>query len=315
LVRLVERISVPPPPAKRRRGHPTYYPERLFLQALVLMIVRRVTTVHGLLQMLAEDTTEMQQLRHLLSRNGRFPCRRTWERRLHAIPTTLPNQIACVGRMLVAVLQPWRHDGRAMAIDSTMLRAVWHKKHRDAGVVPHTSIDTQAAWSKSGWHGWWYGWKLHVVGAVAACWIPLAACLTEANIADGEVALQLAPSLPTEVRFILGDHHYQTDELDTYCQQTGRILICSRGNHRKLANAPGREVRRIFHKLRSLTIENWNEHFKCLFEGHSQVPTKGKRNTQLFILGAVFVYQLILWYRFEHGLPLCRGMKAFLRAA
>jgi hypothetical protein len=28
--------------------------------------------------------------------------------------------------------------------------------------VPHTSIDTQAHWTKSGWHGWVYGWKLHL---------------------------------------------------------------------------------------------------------------------------------------------------------
>jgi hypothetical protein len=27
---------------------------------------------------------------------------------------------------------------------------VWHKKDREAGVVPHSSIDTEAAWTKSG---------------------------------------------------------------------------------------------------------------------------------------------------------------------
>ena len=59
-----------------------------------------------------------------------------------------------------------------------MLRAragIWHKKDREAGVVPHTSIDTEAHWTKSGWHGWVYGWKLHLVVSVAAVWIPLAA--------------------------------------------------------------------------------------------------------------------------------------------
>jgi hypothetical protein len=55
---------------------------------------------------------------------------------------------------------------------------VWHKKDRDAGVVPHTSIDTEAHWTKSGWHGWVYGWKLHLVVSVAAVWISLAAELT-----------------------------------------------------------------------------------------------------------------------------------------
>jgi hypothetical protein len=153
-----------------------------------------------------------------------------------------------------------------------------------------------------------------VVGAVAACWIPLAACLTEANIPDGEAALALVAMLPSEIRFLLGDSHYQTDPLQAYCAQTGRILICSRGKRTRRAHDPGREVRRIFHKLRSVAIENWNEHFKALFEGHSQVPTKGKCNTQRFVLGAVLVYQLLLWYRWELGLDPCRGMKAFLKA-
>jgi Transposase DDE domain len=316
LVQLLDRL--PMPPVSRTRGRPKTYPDRLFLQALVIMIVRRVTTVYGLVQLLAEDTPEMKELHALMSVHGRFPCRRTWERRLHVIPMSLPGQIACLGRYLVNLFQPWSHSGRAVAIDSTMLRAlggVWHTKHREAGIVPHTSIDTEATWSKSGWHGWWYGWKLHVIGAVASGWIPLAAYLTEANVSDGEAALQLVPTLPADVRFILGDHHYQTNDLQSFCTRTGRILLCSRGNRKKLADDPGREVRRLFHKLRSLAIENWNEHFKCLFEGHSQVPTKGKHNTQRFVLGAVFVYQVILWYRFEHGLELCRGMKAFLRAA
>ncbi|MDQ5854646.1 MAG: hypothetical protein M3380_21760, partial [Chloroflexota bacterium] len=70
-----------------------------------------------------------------------------------------------------------------------MLRArgrVWHKKDWEAGAVPHTSIDTEAHWTKSGWHGWVYGWKLHIVTTVANVWIPLAAELTPANAADNE---------------------------------------------------------------------------------------------------------------------------------
>jgi len=74
------------------------------------------------------------------------------------------------------------------------------------------------------------------------------------------------------------------------------------------------EVRRIFHKLRSLAIENFNEHFKGIFDGHGQVPTKGLINTQRFALGAIFVYQLALLYRFQHGLDFNIGLKAFIKA-
>jgi hypothetical protein len=66
---------------------------------------------------------------------------------LNALPSTLTARSACLGTYLAARLQPWAECGRAAAIDSTVLQArggVWHKKHRDAGVVPHTSIDTEA---------------------------------------------------------------------------------------------------------------------------------------------------------------------------
>jgi hypothetical protein len=62
-------------------------------------------------------------------------------------------------------------------------------------------------------------------------------------------------------------------------------------------------------------MENFNEHFKSIFDGYGQVPKKGLAATQHFVLGAVFVYQLGLFYRFENGLDLCVGLKAFLKVA
>ncbi len=65
----------------------------------------------------------MATLRALLTCDGRFPCRRTWERRLEQLPDTLPRQIAALGRFLVEVLDPFASSGRAVALDSTLLRA------------------------------------------------------------------------------------------------------------------------------------------------------------------------------------------------
>src|ERR671932_2278669 len=140
LVQLVERVPLPPPPATRGRGRPKVYADRLFLKALVIMIVRHLHTVHELLTVLEQPTPEMQLLRTLLTETGQFPSRRTWERRLQALPDTLPAQIGCLGRSLVALIQPWAECGRAVAIDSTVLRArggVWHKQDSAAGGGPH----------------------------------------------------------------------------------------------------------------------------------------------------------------------------------
>src|SRR5215211_5919468 len=315
LIRLVDRMPMPPPSA--HRGRPRVYSERLFVKALVIMILRHLPTVHLLLAVLEQPTAEMQHLRSLLCEHGRFPTRRTWERRLAAIPETLPAQIGCLGRYLVGLVQPWHGCGRAAAIDSTVLTArggVWHKKHRDAGVVPHSSIDTEAHWTRSGWHGWVYGWKLHLVTTVAAVWLPLAAELTPANAADNEIAPALIGALPPDLRFLLGDTAYDDADLHRRCAAADRILVTSRRG-RYPHTDDGVEVRRVFHELRSRAIENFNGQFKSIFGGNAQVPTKGLANTARFALGAVFVYQLALLYQHEHSRDLRVGLKAFLKAA
>lgn len=318
LVLLVDRLPDPPQPrVKRGRGRPTVYTNKLFIKALVIMIVRHLHKVGELLSVLEQPTAEMQQLRALLSEQGRYPCRRTWERRLAALPNTLPAQIGCLGRHLVDLLNPWQFCGRAAAIDSTVLRAcggVWHKKHREAGMVPHTRIDTQAHWTKSGYHGWVYGWKLHLCCSAGDVWIPLAADLTPANVADNEKAPDLLDELPLQPLYVLGDLHYNTPELKEHCEGNGRILVTTQ--HGAYPHTgPGVEVRRVFHKLRSITIENFNEQFKGIFSAHDQVQTKGEVATKRWALGSVLVYQIALMYRHEHKLPLRQGLKPFLRAA
>jgi Transposase DDE domain len=324
LLRLVDLVPTPPPPARRPRGRPIVYSDRLFLKALVVMIVCRLHKVGELLAVLAEPTPEMRLVCGLLSEErGRLPTRRTFERRLKkALPETLPEQIGSLGRHLVALLlRPWAHSGRpAVALDSTVLQAkggvVWHKKDTEAGVVPHTSIDTEAGWTKSGWHGWVYGWKLHLATTVAGVWIPLSARLTPANVADNRIAPLLIQALPQEARFVLGDSHYNAPEARAAaCVESERFLVASGGRGAYPHTDAGVEVRRIFHKLRHVAIENFNEHFKAIFDAHGPVPTKGEADTARFALGAVFVYQLALLHRYEQDSDTNRGLKAFLRAA
>ena len=158
LVRLVDHLPFPPPPARRKRGRQQTYSDQLIVKALVVMIIRRLYTAWALLAFLQQDDPVVEQLRPLLTENGQFPTRRTWERRLAALPATLPGLIGRLGRQRVRVRNPWAQQGHGAACDSTAVRAhggVGHKKDREAGVVPHTSMDTEAHGSKSGWHGWW----------------------------------------------------------------------------------------------------------------------------------------------------------------
>ena len=193
------------------------------------MIVRHLHTVHALLSVLAQPTLEMQTLRTVLTVDGRFPTRRTWERRLRAIPTTLPTQIRCLGQALVALIQPWATCGRAAAIDSTLCAPT--VGYGTSGIARLASSPTprliprRTGPSRAGTGGSTV--KLHLVTTVAGVWIPLAADLTAANVADNVQALTLLPELPAEVRYVLGDQHYNDPALDAACNRVGRTVVAT----------------------------------------------------------------------------------------
>src|SRR5262245_35295639 len=122
LLWLVEQLPPPPPPVKRKRGRQERSSDQLFVKALIVMSIRRLYTAYALLSFLAQDDAGAQQIRPLLTEHGRFPTRRTWERRFATLPARLPALIGCLGRPLATLLQPWIAQGHAAAIHSTPLR-------------------------------------------------------------------------------------------------------------------------------------------------------------------------------------------------
>ncbi len=315
LILLVDEM--PAPKEAPRRGRPKIYSDRLILKSLIIMVLKRFTRVHELWIFLNQPQEESMRIRFLLSEQGRFPSRRTFERRLKKLPEDLPKYIGHLGRYLVELIDPWRDCGRAVAIDSSAFRAkggVWHKKDKEAGRIPDSRIDTEADWTKSEWHGWVYGWKLHMIETVSDVWIPLAAEFTPANVADNKEAPSLIDQLPKEARFVLGDTTYQDHNLYEHCANNGHILVTSRrGSYPH--NDPGVKVRRIFHLLRFRTIENGFGQFKLIFDLNDRVPTKGYISTARFVLGAVLLYQVVLLHRIYQGSVSRVGMKAIIRAA
>ena len=77
LVLLIDHLPWPPAPAKRPRGRPKTYSDRLILKALVIMIIRRLYTAYALLTFLAQDDDVARQVRRLLHEQGCLPTRRT----------------------------------------------------------------------------------------------------------------------------------------------------------------------------------------------------------------------------------------------
>ena len=73
LVVLIERLPWPPEPAQRPRGRPNTDADRLVRTALVIRLIRRLSTASALLPFLDQDDAVAAQLRPLLCEHGGFP--------------------------------------------------------------------------------------------------------------------------------------------------------------------------------------------------------------------------------------------------
>ena len=190
-----------------------------------------------------------RQMRPVLTEHGRFPTRRTWERRFAPLPARRPARLGGLGRPLVTLLPPWTGQGHAAAVASTPRRAnggVWPKQPRLAGDVPHPSLATEAAWSQSGDHGWGYGWPLPLAVVGGSVWLPWAAALTSASDAAHLSASKLLAPWPMMVRYVLGDPHDNTPEWRAACAVQKRERGATRRGPSPHRDG-GVEVRRIVH--------------------------------------------------------------------
>jgi hypothetical protein len=90
-------------------------------------------------------------------------------------------------------------------------------------------------------------------GRAAAVWLPLAADLTPTNAADNEQAPGLIRELAVELRFLLGDQHYQDQSMESLCAQRTCVLVTTRAGkwHPCSHTDPGVEVRRLLDKTSS----------------------------------------------------------------
>lgn len=99
------------------------------------------------------------------------PDRTTLSRRYKALYPILQAFIAFVGQYAEQLDE--RFGSRDLFEDKSLFKAqgpVWHQSDRKAGRIPHKlrGLDTDATWSKSGYHGWVYGYSVHLTCNPAA---------------------------------------------------------------------------------------------------------------------------------------------------
>jgi hypothetical protein len=75
------------------------------------------------------------------------------------------------------------------------------------------AIDTDAHRTKSGGHGWVYGYQLPLIVTVGVVFLPPAAKLAPATVADNEEAALLLDAPRAAALFVLGDRRHDDADL------------------------------------------------------------------------------------------------------
>jgi DDE family transposase len=147
--------------APLHRGRPFVYQQKALLVFFLLMHQRRTFRFKAQHRWLHQHP-DVRQVFGLPV----VPTRTTLSRRYKDLYPVLQAFIAFVGQY-AAALDP-QFTSQDLYTDKSLFKAqgpVWHQSDRQAGRIPDQlrHLDTDASWSKSGYHGWVYGYGLHLV--------------------------------------------------------------------------------------------------------------------------------------------------------
>jgi hypothetical protein len=256
-----------------------------------------------------------------------LPHRTTLSRRFQALESELKARIWAMGWAFILAGYVQVH---ILLADGTLHQASgpsWPAKYKKQGILPAKlrHVDTAAGWGHSPYHGWVWGYRTHpVVGLTADLQpIPLLAEATPADVQDNTLLEKQLPWLPSEATVMLLDSGYEDEALMLAWQQTDDHGVHTRWmiidpKQRKGRPSPWRQqlqVRRALeevdlYKLRGKLIEPFFGRWKDAFD-LDVVPLQG-RAAPVFLLLALYGYQLLLWDHLHTGRPLYAYQHLFL---
>ncbi len=142
------------------------YSNRMMLVFFVLMQTRRIFQFKAQRRWLEQHPELVQQLGW-----STLPHRITLARRYRDLYALLQAFIQFIGQD--AERLDARFQQQHLVEDKSLFKAqgpVWHQSDRQAQRIPAKlrHLDTEASWSKSGYHGWVYGYGLHITCNQAA---------------------------------------------------------------------------------------------------------------------------------------------------
>jgi hypothetical protein len=298
LVQQLKENYQTPPPMPRRRGKPRDFSALSFLLLAAVAVVLRTFKDSELHKLLSRDCRLRQGLGF-----ARVPHRTTIGRRLRAQGAEAEAQIAALGQQLLAEVKPEADQSAVSALDGRMYEAqgpAWHKSSRQAGVVPAglRNVDTESAWSKSGYRGWVQGYRLVLQSLVWPAPVPLFAAWRPNNHNEAVIAATaLAEDHLVVTEVLLGDETFGgADFIQQYAAAGGWVLTPKQ--------LPGK-----YHTWKCDLYAYRKETIELLFQrviqasGLKECQVKGLGRNGAFVLASVWLYQILFLVNYRHGRP------------
>jgi len=291
-------------------GHPFDYQTKILIVFFTLMLIRRITAFKTQHRWLVNHPEEMKQLQF-----EQIPHRTTLSRRFKRLYPILQGFIAFVGEWASALSPAF--DSRTLIEDGSLFKAqgpVWHQSDREAGRIPERlrHLDTDASWRKSAYHGWVYGYSLHL--SCNRSGFPKLVQIETASVSESQVIEHKQGALfAFHPEAVIGDNAYfKALRIRAWASQ-GVILATpaakwkngryAQAYHRFIAQSP---VSRWL-KCRKTAIEPVFDLFSKVLgttNNHKQLPVQRLHNVRPFLALGVLAVQIAMIVNNIRGLPL-----------
>ena len=246
----------------------------------------------------------------------RLPHRSTISRRYKALYDTLEDFIAFVG----SFAQDLEPDFRSKELfeDKSLFKAkgpVWHQKDRKAGHIPDKlrNLDQDATWSKSAYHGWVYGYGLHVTCTENG--FPRLVKVETASVSESQILNDKEAHIFKDLDpySVVADNAYTKAMRIRRWAKAGIVLLTpaikwvkgryAENYHNFIQNTENQDLMR----LRRTTIEPIFDLIAKLIDttdNHKQINTQSLDNVRTYLALAVFTLQLAMIMNSVWGVPI-----------
>jgi hypothetical protein len=299
------------------QAHPTYesalytYSNQRMIVLFTILQFRRIFKFKAQRRWLGEHGEILALLEW-----ATVPHRTTLLRRYKQVGAVLPAFVQFVGQYAATLDARFRQ--KHLVADKSPFKAqgpVWHQTDRAAGRLPAKlrNLDTEATWTKSGYHGWVYGYGLHITCNDAA--FPALVQVETGAVAESEVIDQQEATLLHDLRpqTLAADNSYAQARRIRRFAQAGVVLLSPAYKWRK-----GRFAQ-AYHRYRqleanALRLRHRRTTIEPLFDlvakvigttaRQKQLPVKGLANVTTCLALATLSVQLAMIVNSIWGLPL-----------